>query len=104
MPRGGKREGSGRKAGVPSKSKAKMVEAIKSTGITPLEFLLSELRDEELPLKDRHDAAVAAAPYVHSKMPTAIVSPPPPSGSITADDEKLIETYLGGLHAEADEE
>jgi hypothetical protein len=80
-----------------------MIEAIKASGITPLDYLLQELRDESLPRKDRQTAAIAAAPYIHSKMPTAIVTPPPPSGPVTEDDETLIDQYLYGLHAEADE-
>ena len=103
MPRGGKRDGAGRRAGTPSKSKAKMIEAVKATGITPLDFLLQELRDTNLPQDTRHAAAVAAAPYLHSKMPTAIVTPPPPSGPVTEDDETLLDQYLNGVHAEADE-
>ena len=54
--------------------------------------------------KRRDEMAKAAAPYIHSKMPTAIVTPPPPGGPVTADDEKLIDLYLTGLHDEADEE
>jgi hypothetical protein len=102
MARGGKREGAGRKAGVPGKSKAKLIEAVTATGITPLQFLLSEMRDESLPRDDRMTAAIAAAPYVHSKMPTAIVTPAAPGVSVAEDDEHLLGLYLSGLHEEAD--
>lgn len=98
----GKKTG-GRTRGMPNKRTVKVLEAVKQEGITPLDYLLQELRDESLPRDTRHAAAVAAAPYVHSKMPTAIVTPPPPSGPVGKDDETLLETYLNGLHDEADE-
>lgn len=103
MARGGKRDGAGRKAGTPSRSKAKIVEEAKASGIMPLDFLLQEMRDETLPHRDRATAAIAAAPYFHSKMPTAIVTPAPPSGPVSEDDETLLDQYLNGLHDEADE-
>src|ERR1700722_3171901 len=103
MPRGGKREGAGRRAGAIGKKKAQMIEEISESGITPLQYLLDELRDESLPRKDRREAVIAAAPYIHSKMPTAIVTTPPPSGPVAEDDEHLLNLYLIGLHAEADE-
>lgn len=34
----------------------------------PLDYLLSIMRDEDLPRPDRVDAAKAAAPYVHAKL------------------------------------
>jgi hypothetical protein len=103
MARGGKRSGAGRKAGTPTKSKAKMVAEAKASGIMPLDYLLQELRDESIPRKDRQAAAIAAAPYLHSKMPTAIVIPPPPSGPVSEDDERVLDLYLASLHDEADE-
>jgi hypothetical protein len=41
-------------------------------GITPLEFLLPLVRDEELSIETRTEAAKAAAPYLHRKMPIAL--------------------------------
>lgn len=37
-------------------------------GITPLDYLLGLLRDEDQPQETRIDAAKAAAPYVHAKL------------------------------------
>src|SRR5262249_55649002 len=100
----GKRPGAGRKPGIPTKSKAKMIEVMRESGMLPLEFLLNEMRDESNPRRDRATAAIAAAPYIHSKMPTAIVTPTAPPGPIGPDDESLLHLYNSGLHAEADEE
>jgi hypothetical protein len=98
----GKKTG-GRVKGVPNKRTTQIRQEISSHGITPLDFLLRELRDESLPYDARHAAAVAAAPYLHSKMPTAIVTPPPPSGPVSEDDERVLDLYLASLHDEADE-
>jgi len=66
--KGGKRPGSGRKAGVPNKRTAAIIEAVQSSGITPLEYLLQTLRNKDLPHDIRLDAAKSAAPYVHPKL------------------------------------
>lgn len=41
-------------------------------GLTPLQFLLSVLRQPEAPLDVKFRAAGIAAPYMHRKMPIAI--------------------------------
>lgn len=68
MAKGGKREGAGRKPGVPNKRTAAQAEAIEASGLTPLEFMLTVLRDEGQTKEDRMWAAEKAAPYVHAKL------------------------------------
>jgi hypothetical protein len=41
-------------------------------GLLPLDFFLSNLRNDGLPLGFRYENAKAAAPYCHRKMPIAI--------------------------------
>lgn len=65
---GGKRPGAGRKAGSPNKKTAETVRKIEESGITPLEYLLSVMRDPASEEKDRMTAAIAAAPYSHAKL------------------------------------
>lgn len=67
MASGGKREGAGRKPGVPNGKTAAIAKAVAEGGITPLDFMLSVLRDEALDLTERMDAAKSAAPYCHPK-------------------------------------
>jgi hypothetical protein len=100
---GGKRPGAGKKKGTRAKKTVALLEAITNGGETPLEYMLRVMRDTSAEDARRDDMAKSAAPYVHSKMPTAIVTPPPPSGPVTADDQHLLSLYLCGLHAEADE-
>lgn len=68
MARGGKREGAGRKAGTPNSASAAREAEIKASGLTPLDYMLSILRDETKDDKDRMWAAEKAAPYVHPKL------------------------------------
>src|SRR5262245_53985760 len=58
----------GRKKGTPNKATAAKAAAIAASGLTPLDYLLSVLRDEANPPALRIDAAKSAAPYVHPKL------------------------------------
>lgn len=68
MAGGGARPGAGRKPGVVNRfnelARAKAAEG----GITPLEYMLSVLRDEDNEMAMRMDAAKSAAPYLHAKL------------------------------------
>lgn len=66
--RGGKRPGAGRKRGAPNKATAARQKAVEQSGLTPLDYMLSIMRDETKPTEDRFEAAKAAAPYVHPKL------------------------------------
>lgn len=68
MARGGKREGAGRKPGAQNKATQEQREAVKQSGLTPLEYLLTVLRDETADRAERIDAANKAAPYVHARL------------------------------------
>ncbi len=68
MARGGKREGAGRKAGVPNKRTQEIMDKAEASGLTPLEFMLDVLRDTDQTMENRCWAAEKAAPYVHAKL------------------------------------
>jgi hypothetical protein len=63
----GERRG-GRAAGTPNKASAAKAAEVAASGLTPLDFMLSILRDTEKPEDVRLDAAHKAAPYVHPKL------------------------------------
>ncbi len=65
---GGRRTGAGRKKGVPNKSTAARKAALAASGKTPLDFMLQRLNDSELDPKERMQAAVSAAPYLHARL------------------------------------
>ncbi len=69
MPRaaGGPKTG-GRKKGVPNKVTLEREREIRQSGLTPLEYMLSLMRNEANTTETRFEAAKAAAPYVHPKL------------------------------------
>lgn len=68
MPRGGPRPGAGRKPGARDKLARETAERVASEGTTPLDFLLSIMRDADEEKDKRIEAAKAAAPYVHPRL------------------------------------
>lgn len=67
MARGGNRPGAGRPAGASNRRTIEQVEAIESSGLTPLDYMLNVLRDEQQAADVRMEAAKSAAPYCHAK-------------------------------------
>jgi len=65
---GGSRPGAGRKPGARNKKTAAQIKAVEESGITPLDYMLSILRDETKTENVRLQAAKDAAPYVHQKL------------------------------------
>lgn len=65
----GKKTG-GRQKGTPNKASAALASDIAASGLTPLDYMLDVLRDENADPKDRMWAAEKAAPYVHPKLAT----------------------------------
>ena len=73
MPRGavrGRPPGArgGRPKGARNKRTLETIEKIETSGLMPLDFMLSVMRDPEAEMADRFEAAKAAAPYVHAKL------------------------------------
>lgn len=66
--RGGKRQGAGRKAGAITRRTQEATAAILASGLTPLDYMLNVMRDENIAADRRDDMAKAAAPYVHPKL------------------------------------
>ncbi len=66
MPRGGRRTGAGRPKGSPDKIKRE--KEIAASGLTPLDYMLSVLRDSKATPENRKWAAGAAAPYCHPRL------------------------------------
>lgn len=68
MARGGPRPGAGRPKGVPTRKNQALRDAVAKGGITPLDYLLSVMRNKQGDPEMRLDAAKAAAQYVHPKL------------------------------------
>lgn len=81
---GGRRPGSGRKKGVPNKRSAETAAAAAASGITPLEFMLKNMRkraprgatpaEKAAHIAFVQQAARDAAPYVHARLSAVQVS------------------------------
>ncbi len=65
---GGPRPGAGRKPNSKNKATVEREKAISESGLTPLEYMLSVLRDDAADEAARMEAAKAAAPYVHPRL------------------------------------
>ena len=65
---GGRRQGAGRKPGALTTKTREIAEHAIQGGITPLDYMLSILRDPNVKAEDRFEAAKAAAPYVHPRL------------------------------------
>lgn len=76
----------GRTKGTPNKATAAKAAEVAASGLTPLDYMLTVLRDEANPPDVRLDAASKAAPYVHPKL-AAIEH----SGTMTVSHEDAID-------------
>jgi len=76
VPRGGKREGAGRKAGSRNRNTLERMAALEAGGLMPLDYMLKVLRDEAATPAQRMDAAKYAAPYVHARLGTTELKAP----------------------------
>ena len=76
----------GRQKGTKNTATAKREAEIAASGLTPLDYMLSVVRDTEADEKRRDAMASAAAPYVHPKL--AAVEH---SGDVTVRHEDAIE-------------
>lgn len=64
--KGGRRVGAGRPKGSPEK--ARIAREVAASGLTPLDYMLSIMRDTRAPEARRDELAKAAAPYCHPKL------------------------------------
>lgn len=72
MPRGGPRQGSGRKKSALTHKTRKIAEAVIKDGLSPLEVLVKAMRhfDGKGEFKDAAEIAAKAAPYMHARLAT----------------------------------
>ncbi len=76
MTRGGSKPGErrgGRQKGGLNKTTLARMQAIDYSGLTPLAYMLSVLRDDHSSKEQKRWAANAAAPYMHPRLQTTTV-------------------------------
>jgi hypothetical protein len=66
--RGGARPGAGRPLGSLSSRTQQLVAQLTAEGLSPLEYMLTNMRDVSNPASFRAEMAKAAAPYIHPKL------------------------------------
>ena len=64
----GKKTGGGSRKGKPNKATLDREREIAATGLTPLDYMLTMLRNFDASAEDRKWAAQSAAPYVHPRL------------------------------------
>jgi len=73
--------------------------AAEETGILPLDYILSVMRDANADNKRRDAMATAAAPYLHSKLATV----EPPELPDKSDIPSVIVTFVRPTHVDEDD-
>lgn len=58
----------GRKKGIPNKKTQALISRVETSGLLPVDYLLSVMRDESIDRCQRMDAGKAVAPYIHPKL------------------------------------
>lgn len=65
---GGARPGAGRKPGIPNKITQARREELLASGVSPLDYMLGVLRNDQESPERRFAAAKEAAPYLHARL------------------------------------
>ena len=101
---GGARQNSGRKRGTPNVKSAEVIAKALEEGITPIEYMLGIMRNEDADPKERQWAAEKCAPFIHPRpapVPRTIEIELPDLGTIEgiklAVEKVATETALGNL-------
>jgi hypothetical protein len=77
----GRKTGGGSRKGRPNRATAAKAAAIAASGVTPLDYMLSVMRDLNVEPGRRDDMAKAAAPFVHPRL-AAVAHSGPDGGPI----------------------
>jgi len=91
---GGSRPGAGRKPGKRSRKTTELIKAIEESGLTPLDYMLSVLRDEEKPESVRLQAARDSAPYIHSKLQSLEVETSVTTNHVVSSEPLDVDEWL----------
>jgi hypothetical protein len=75
------RKTGGRQKGARNHATAEARAAAEATGILPLDYMLSVMRDPNTEPKRRDSMAIAAAPYLHPKLSAVETKPDEPQKS-----------------------
>jgi len=88
----------GRQKGTPNRATVARQQEVSASGLTPLDYMLSIMRDEQNPKDMRLDAAYKAAPFVHPKL-ASIEHSGPNGGPIPVAAVELSDDELAAIAA-----
>jgi len=91
----GQKKAGGRAKGTINKSKKAILDKAKKKGITPLDYLLEVLNNKKTDERTRIEAAKAASPYIHRKMPQSIENTD--MNKLADKSDKELEDMLRGV-------
>jgi hypothetical protein len=92
---GGARPGAGRKRRGQNQKTREIADRARENGVTPLEFLLSVMRDPTVESHRRESAAQALLPYMHPRMPAAASYRSVPDGSMLVTNICVVSVAQG---------
>jgi hypothetical protein len=87
----------GRQKGTRNRATITRERDVAASGLTPLEFLLSVMRDERNDLTSRIDAAAKCAPYVHPKLASVLSINVPASQVEESERQHLMQDIMAKL-------
>jgi hypothetical protein len=87
----------GRQKGTRNRASVAREREIAASGLTPLEFLLSVMRDESNDLAARMDAAGKCAPYIHPKLASVMSINVPASQADEGERQRLVQDIMAKL-------
>jgi hypothetical protein len=101
--RGGKRAGAGRKYGTIRRLTEEAIREAQANGqLLPLDYMLAVLNDPTAPVERRDQMAIAAAPYMHSKLVrTLVTADGAPLGDNARMVGQLVVSFTGGAAEES---
>ncbi len=96
MAKGGARPGAGRKVSSTTTRTREVAERLaKDGGLTPLEYVISVMRDENAEKADRLEAAKSALQYFHPRMPTLLEHSGPDGGPLIVEIVRFANSNSG---------
>jgi hypothetical protein len=91
------RKTGGRQKGARNRATEEARSAAAATGVLPLDYMLSVMRDSAADNKRRDAMAMAAAPYLHPRL-TAIDAKLSPAAALPSPQKLLLEFVLPTRH------
>jgi hypothetical protein len=98
------RKTGGRQKGTRNRATSEARAAAEATGILPLDYMLSVMRDPDADHKRRDAMALGAAPYLHPRLSTIDATPSPADAEPPPKTSVLVKFVVPGAAQARDDE